>query len=206
MKIVRILIILVFIASIIAGCGQNYNQEYEQRAMPLPSPTRVPTPEVSEGEGFAYKDQFLGFITIIEGEGWEVKTDYTYRKVLFVNDKTNYDNYANTMFVISTIIIGDIDHLRSKWWADLSDHYQAENVTTEEVEIGYEATETPMKGIEYIFQGNKLGEPVDVRIVFAEGDSYLYVISNEYNEEGEEVNMKAYDTIKKTFIQCEDFF
>lgn len=206
MKTVRIIILLVFVASIIAGCGQNNNQEYEQQTMTSPSPTRVPTPEVSEGEGFAYKDQFLSFITIIEGEGWEVETYYEDRQVVFVNDNTNYDNYANTIFVMSTLIIGDIDHLRSKWWADLSDHYQAENVITEEVEIGYEATETPMKGIEYIFQGNKLGEPVNVRIVFAEGDSYLYVISNEYNEEGEEVNMKAYDTIKKTFIQCEDFF
>lgn len=206
MKTVRIIMIIVLVASILAGCGQNGMKEYEQAQTSPPIPTRVPTPEVPEGEGFAYKDQFLSFITIIEGEGWEVKTDYKYRKVLFVNEKTNYDNHANTMFVISTIIIGDIDHLRSKWWEDLSDHYKAQNVITEEIEIGYEATETPMKGIEYIFQGNKLGEPVDVRIIFAEGDSYLYVISNEYNEEGEEVNMKAYDTIKKTFIQCEDFF
>lgn len=206
MKTVRIIMIIVFAASILAGCGQNGMQENEQvQATSKPSPTRVPTPEVPEGEGFAYKDQFLSFITIIE-EGWEVEKYYEDRQVVFVNDNTNYDNYANTIFVMSTLIIGDIDHLRSKWWADLSDHYQAQNVTTEEVEIGYEATETPMKGIEYIFQGNKLGEPVNVRIVFAEGDGYLYIISNEYNEEGEEVNMKAYNTIKKTFIQCEDFF
>ena len=209
MKVLRIIIIIVFAASIIAGCGQTDKQELEQQTTSpttAPNPTRVPIPDVPHDEGFAYKDQFLGFITIIEGEGWDVEKYYEYREVIFVNENTNYDNHANTIFVISDTIIGDIDHLISKWWEDLSDHYGAQNVTTEEVEIGYDATETPMKGIEYAFQGNKLGEPVTVRLIFAEGDGYLYIISNEYNEEGEEVNMKAYETIKKTFIQCETFF
>lgn len=69
MKTVRIIMIIVFVASILAGCGQNGMKEYEQAQTPPPSPTRVPTPEVPEGEGFAYKDEFLGFFTIIEGVG-----------------------------------------------------------------------------------------------------------------------------------------
>ena len=67
-----IITILILVVLLFSGCGQKGMQENVQQTTPPPIPTRVPTPGVPVGEGFAYKDKFLGFITIIEGEGWEV--------------------------------------------------------------------------------------------------------------------------------------
>ena len=208
MKVLRIIIIIVFTASIIAGCGQTDKQELEQQTpspTTVPNPTRVPIPDVPHDEGFAYKDQFLGFITIIEGEGWDVETHYDHRQVVFYNEYVN-EHGINAIYVLSTLHYGQEEHQMDKAWNEFFEDYNPKNVTVKDIEVGNELTETPMKGVEYSFEGTKSGEDVKMDVIIVAGESLIYVISNQYNEEGEEVNMKVYETIKKTFIQCETFF
>lgn len=216
MKTVRIIMIIVFVASILAGCGQNGMKEYEQQATSKPNPARVPTPEVTlevtpevtpdvpEGEGFAYKDEFLGFVTIIEGEGWEVETHYEHRLVVFYNEHVNeYGN--NAIYIISAPKNGPEEQQLDEIWSGFVEVYSPKNITSKEIEVGYGLTQTPMKGVEYTFEG-KSGEDIMMNVIVVTGENFLYVISNRYNEEGEEVNKKAYDIIKESFVQHDDLF
>lgn len=124
---------------------------------------------------------------------------------MFYNEHVN-EHGINAIYVLSILHYGHEEHQMDEVWNGFVEDYSPKNITIKEIEVGYELTEKPMKGVEYSYEGEKSGKDVKMDVVIVAGENLVYVISNQYNEEGEEVNKKAYELIKESFVQYDDFF